>query len=104
METIQKALERIASLDVQLASSACPGAALRPSRADAAGLDAPVADVALAPSGSRPMSSGRRRMTISMGMARNRLKNPTSRKAARQSASRVMTENAWIISAPLMGR
>ena len=50
------------------------------------------------------MSSGRRRMMMSMGIARNRLANPSIRKAVRQSASSAITENAWMISAPLMGR
>ena len=62
------------------------------------------AAVARAPSGSIPMSSGRRRMMTIMGRATNRLKYPISRKAIRQSATSVIRENAWTISAPLMGR
>ncbi len=108
IETIQKALDRIASLDVQLTSSAVrtavPRAAPCPTGPDEAVPDCPVAAGARAPSGSSPMSSGRRRMTMIMGMARNRLKKPMSRKAVRQSASSVMTANAWMINAPLMGR
>ena len=50
------------------------------------------------------MSSGRRRMMIIIGTARARLKIPRYRKAARQSVKTAITENAWMINAPLMGR
>ena len=50
------------------------------------------------------MSSGRRRMTMIMGMTRTRLKTPNMRKAVRQSANNVIAEKAGMIAAALMGR
>ena len=103
-DTIQKALVRMASRDVQLTSSPGGDADPRVPRVDAAPPDCAAAAVARAPSGSIPMSSGRRRMMTIMGKATTRLKYPIRRKAIRQSATSVITENAWTISAPLMGR
>ena len=109
METIQKARDRIASFDVQLTSVVLTSDVLRRDswgrpRVVENWSPCPSVDRGWAPSGSRPMSSGRRRITMIMGMTSRRLKIPNKRKAVRQSASSVIAENAGMIAAALMGR
>ena len=92
----QKERVRTASRTVQLVSGEVAASRLS---------DAPAGpEGTVAPSGSRPMSSGRRRMRSTTGMIRAKLRKPKYRNPSRQVWLKAMSANSWMFIAPAMGR